>query len=429
MAVHQDLLTSNLSEGIKGGINVNERIWYPHMPLTDVFLRNLKPPTKPTKYRDGGGMYLYATPTGLKSWRLNYRYQGKYLTMTFGQYPRVSLKEARDKLYEAKKVLDAGLDPAQEKKVVKEAEILASQNSFEVVAREWFENKKNILNDSYSSRILGRLENDLFPFLASRPISEISAPELLAVLRKMEARGAVHTAHRCLQYCGQIFRYAIATGMLTHDLSADLRGALKPAASSHFSSLKDPEAIGQLLRSIDAYAGNGPIVKAALKMAPYVFVRPGELRHAEWKELNLEAAEWRIPAEKMKMKQVHIVPLSRQVLEIVKDLIPYTGQSRYLFPSFRVGDNRPISDVTLLAGLRRLGVSKEEMTVHGFRSIASTILNELGYNRDWIERQLAHEERNSVRAAYNYADYLKERKVMMQEWADYLDNLKSNIIL
>jgi integrase len=392
------------------------------MPLTDAFLKSLKPPTKPTKYRDGGGMYLYATSTGLKSWRFNYRFGGKYQTMNFGTYPIVTLKEAREKLFEAKKVLDSGIDPGVQKKVAKEAEHSDSLNSFAIVTKEWFERKKVGKNDAYTVRIWGRVEKELFPFLASRSISEITAPELLEVLRKVEARGAVDTAHRCLQYCSQIFRYAIATGRMAHDISADLRGALTPAIHTHMASLTDPHDVGGLLRSIDGYNGN-VMVRAALKMAPYVFVRPGELRHAEWSEINLEQAEWRIPADKMKMKLIHIVPLAHQVIDILKELQPYTGHGRFLFPSMRTED-RPISDVTLLAALRRMDYSKEEMTVHGFRSIASTLLNEQGYNRDWIERQLAHGEHSSVRAAYNYAEYLPERRKMMQSWADYLDGLK-----
>jgi integrase len=394
-----------------------------NMPLTDIFVKNLKPTDKPKKYKDIEGLYLFSAPSGLKSWRYNYRFQGKQYTLTFGAYPLMSLREAREKLFDAKRALKSGVNPGLQKKTLSEAAIAESKNSFEVVAREWFENKKINIKENYFSRILGRLENDIFPFLSNRLISEITAPELLEVLRKMEARGAVDTAHRCLQYCGQIFRYAIATGRMSHDVSADLKGALKPAVHSHFSSLQDPNEFGQLLRAMDGYTGN-LIVRAALRIAPYVFVRPGELRQAEWKDFNLDAAEWRIPAEKMKMKQVHIVPLSTQVIDIIKELQHYTGQNRFLFPSMRTGDSRPISDMTLLAGLRRLGFSSEEMTVHGFRSFASTRLNELGYNRDWIERQLAHSERNSVRAAYNYAEYLPERRKIMQEWANYLDNLK-----
>ena len=226
-----------------------------------------------------------------------------------------------------------------------------------------------------------------------------------------------------MQNCSQVFRYAIATGRAERDIAADLRGALKPVKETNLASIKEPKGIGALLRNIDAYTGN-VIVRAALRMAPYVFVRPGELRRAEWSEFSLDA-EWRIPAERMKMRQLHIVPLSRQVLTVLDDLRQYTGRGRYLFPSMRA-NSAPISDMTLLAGLPRLGYGKEEMTVHGFRSMASTLLNEQGYNRDWIERQLAHGERNSIRAAYNYAEYLPERRRMMQEWADYLDELRES---
>jgi integrase len=392
------------------------------MPLTDKEIRNLKPPMKPKKRKDGGGLYLYLTPNGLKSWRHDYAFQGKRNTLTFGTYPDVSLKVAREKLVDAKRLLRQGINPGLQKKAALTSQEAEKQDTFEAVSREWFETKKNGLKESYSSRIIGRIEHDLLPFLADRPISEITAPELLGVLRKIEARDAVVTAHRCLQYSGQIFRYAIATGRgVTHDISADLRGTLKSAVHSHFSSLTEPKKIGELLRTIDSYTGN-PVVTLALKMAPYVFVRPGELRQAEWTEIDLGSATWKIPAEKMKMKQAHFVPLATQVIAILEELRHYTGSGRYLFSSMRTND-RPISDMTLLAGLRRLGFSKEEMTIHGFRSIASTLLNERGYNRDWIERQLAHSE-HGVRAVYNYADYLPNRRIMMQEWADYLDSLK-----
>jgi hypothetical protein len=256
------------------------------MPLTDMFLKNLKPPARPPKYRDGGGMYLYATTSGLKSWRLNYRFQKKYLTMTFGTYPMITLKEARDKLVDAKRALNTGIDPGAQKKAVKEAIISEARNSFEAVAREWFERKKVGKKEAYTSRIWGRVEKELLPFLADRPIDAIKAPELLEALRRIESRGVVETAHRCLQYSGQIFRYAIATGRISHDISADLRGALTPAKHGHMASLTTAEAVGGLLRAIEAYNGNW-IVRAALKMAPYVFVRPGELRHAEWDEIDL----------------------------------------------------------------------------------------------------------------------------------------------
>lgn len=392
------------------------------MKLTDTYLRALKANGKVQKYSDGGGLYLHVSPTGGKLWRMGYRFEGKQKTLSFGKYPAVSLKDARNRRDEAKDLLAAGIDPGARKKAVKAAIKAETMNSFEVVAREWFERYKDSWVDHHGKKILARLENDIFPLIGGKAIGAVTAPELLEALRRIEARGAVETAHRALQNCGQIFRYAIATGRAERDTAADLRGALSPVKSTNFASITEPKDIGALLREIDAYPGN-MIVRAALRMAPYVFVRPGELRRAEWAEFSLESAEWRIPAARMKMRETHIVPLARQVLTILEDLHRFTGHGRYLFPSMRA-NSAPISDVTLLAALRRMGYDKDVMTVHGFRSMASTLLNEQGYNRDWIERQLAHGERNTVRASYNYAQYLPERRRMMQEWADYLDGLR-----
>lgn len=392
------------------------------MKLTDTYLRTLKANGKVQKYSDGGGLYLHVSPTGGKLWRMGYRFEGKQKTLSFGKYPAVSLKDARNRRDEAKDLLAAGIDPGARKKAVKAAIKAETMNSFEVVAREWFERYKDSWVDHHGKKILARLENDIFPLIGGKAIGAVTAPELLEALRRIEARGAVETAHRALQNCGQIFRYAIATGRAERDTAADLRGALSPVKSTNFASITEPKDIGALLREIDAYPGN-MIVRAALRMAPYVFVRPGELRRAEWAEFSLESAEWRIPAARMKMRETHIVPLARQMLTILEDLHRFTGHGRYLFPSMRV-NSAPISDVTLLAALRRMGYDKDVMTVHGFRSMASTLLNEQGYNRDWIERQLAHGERNTVRASYNYAQYLPERRRMMQEWADYLDGLR-----
>lgn len=392
------------------------------MKLTDTYLRTLKANGKVQKYSDGGGLYLHVSPTGGKLWRMGYRFEGKQKTLSFGKYPAVSLKDARNRRDEAKDLLAAGIDPGARKKAVKAAIKAETMNSFEVVAREWFERYKDSWVDHHGKKILARLENDIFPLIGGKAIGAVTAPELLEALRRIEARGAVETAHRALQNCGQIFRYAIATGRAERDTAADLRGALSPVKSTNFASITEPKDIGALLREIDAYPGN-MIVRAALRMAPYVFVRPGELRRAEWAEFSLESAEWRIPAARMKMRETHIVPLARQMLTILEDLHRFTGHGRYLFPSMRA-NSAPISDVTLLAALRRMGYDKDVMTVHGFRSMASTLLNEQGYNRDWIERQLAHGERNTVRASYNYAQYLPERRRMMQEWADYLDGLR-----
>jgi len=391
--------------------------------LTDTFLRNLKTTGKVQKHSDGGGLYIHVSSTGGKLWRMAYSFGGKQKTLSFGAYPAVSLKDARQKREEAKEQLAKGIDPGAHKKAVKAAVRAEIANSFEVVAREWFDKFKDSWVPHHSTKILARLENDIFPLIGGKAVGSVTAPQLLEALRRIEARGAIDTAHRTLQNCGQIFRYAIATGRAERDTAADLRDALTPVKHISFASITEPKAIGALLRNIDAYPGN-LIVQAALRMAPYVFVRPGELRRAEWAEFNLVDAEWRIPAARMKMRQVHIVPLARQVVSILEDLQQYTGNGRYLFPSMRA-NSAPISDVTLLAALRRMGYGKEEMTVHGFRSMASTLLNEQGYNRDWIERQLAHGERNSVRAAYNYAEYLPERRRMMQEWATYLDGLRA----
>lgn len=392
------------------------------MKLSDVTLRRVKATDKPQKFADGGGLYLYVAPTGGKLWRMDYRFEGKRKTLSFGAYPTVGLKDARARREEAKGQIAAGIDPGAHKKAAKEAARADTDSTFEIVAREWFNRQKDGWAESHAGKIMARLERDIFPVLGGRPVWDITAPMLLEALRRIESRGAVDTAHRALQTCGQVFRYAIATGRAEHNIAADLKGALPPVRGGHFASVKEPAAVGGLLRAIDAYTGN-IIVRAALRIAPYVLVRPVELRRAEWAEFNLDANEWRIPATRMKMRELHIVPLARQVKEILAELHQYTGGGRYLFPSMRA-NTATISDVTLLAALRRLGYGKDEMTVHGFRSMASTLLNEQGYNRDWIEKQLAHGERDTVRASYNFAQYLPERRKMMQEWADYLDELR-----
>jgi integrase len=410
-----------------GIFSMTDRPQYPqgghtNMKLTDTFVRNIKSDGKMQKHADGGGLYLHISPAGGQRWRMAYRFDGKQKTLSFGAYPAVSLKDARTRREEAKKQLAAGIDPGAHKKAVKAAIRAEATTSFEIVAREWHIKQSAAWVQGHSEKIIARLEKYIFPLIGAKPVNTITASELLEALRRIEAKGTIETAHRALQNCSQVFRYAIATDRAERDTAADLRGALVPVKSGNFATVTEPDTIGALLRDINAYPGNA-VVCAALRMAPYVFVRPGELRRAEWPEINLDAAEWRIPAARMKMRETHIVPLARQVMGILTDLHQYTGHSRYLFPSLRA-DSAPISDVTLLAALRRLGYGKEEMTVHGFRSMASTLLNEQGYNRDWIERQLAHGERNAVRAAYNYAEYLPERRRMMQEYADHLDELR-----
>ncbi|MEW6489347.1 MAG: integrase arm-type DNA-binding domain-containing protein [Thermodesulfobacteriota bacterium] len=392
------------------------------MPLTDTAIRNAKPATKPRKLSDERGLYLEVAPSGGKWWRLKYRFGGKEKRLSLGVYPDVGLKDARDRRDDARKLLANGIDPGAVRKAEKAAGTVRAANSFEVVAREWYAKFSPGWVPSHGGRILRRLEKDVFPWIGARPVAEVAAPELLRVVRRIESRGALETAHRALQNCGQVFRYAVATGRADRDPSGDLRGALPPVKERHHPSITDPKEIGALLRAIDDYTGDF-VTKCALGLAPLVFVRPGELRRGEWSEVNMEAAEWRIPAERMKSRAPHLVPLSRQALDVLRELHPLTGAGRYLFPGAR-SSSRPMSENTVNAALRRLGYAKDEMTGHGFRSMASTLLNEQGWHRDAIERQLAHGERDSVRAAYNYAEHLAERRRMMQAWADFLDGLR-----
>lgn len=336
----------------------------------------------------------------------------------------MSLSEAREKRDQARKLLAAGVDPGENRKAQKSAKMDSAANSFEVIAREWFGKFSPSWAASHADKIIRRLERDVFPWIGKQPIADITAPTLLATMRRIENRGAVETAHRALQNCSQIFRYAIATGRAIRDPGADLRGALPPSKGKHHASITDPKAIGELLRAVAGYQGS-LITKCALQLAPLFFVRPGELRKAEWAEFNFDTAEWRIPAERMKMREQHIVPLSTQAIAILKELQPLTGSGRYVFPGART-NGRPMSENTVNAGLRRLGYGSDQMTGHGFRSMASTLLNEQGWNRDAIERQLAHAERDTIRAAYNYAEHLPERRKMMQHWADYLDSIATD---
>ena len=390
------------------------------MALTATTIKTCKPKDKAYKLTDGGGLYLLVSPSGGKWWRFDYRFQSKRKTLSMGVYPAISLKDARDRRDEAKKQLANGIDPAMVRKSQKHQQ--SQPNTFEAVAREWHAKFKPGWSDTHASRLLRLLERDIFPWLGSMPVSDVSSPLLLQTIRRIETR-SLDTAHRAMQNCGQVFRYAIATGRQQNDPTHALKGAIPPIRDNHFASITHPEQIGPLLRAIEGYKGEF-ITQSALRLGPLVFVRPGELRHAEWSEINLEIGEWRIPSEKMKMGQPHIVPLARQSIVLLTDLQPLTGTGQYLFPSVRSLD-RPLSENTINAALRRLGYTKDEMTGHGFRSMASTLLNEQGWNRDHIERQLAHAERNKIRAAYNYADYLPERRKMMQAWADYLDTLKA----
>lgn len=358
-----------------------------------------------------------------KYFRFDYRFLGKRKTLALGVYPEVKLAEAREKRDEARKLLQNDIDPALYKKETKVRMREQAADNFEAIALEWFTKNKHTWTDGHSRTIIRRLELNVFPWLRTRPVASISAPELLSVLRRIEDRGALETSHRVKQICGQVFRYAIATGRAERDPSADLRGALPPTKPQHMATITDPQHIGELLRVIDGYEGH-LITRCALRLAPLVFVRPGELRHAEWTEINFDLAEWKIPAEKMKMRSPHIIPLSKQSIQILRDIEPLTGQGRYVFPSLR-STERAMSNNTILAALRRMGYAKEEMSGHGFRAMASTILHEQGWPPDVIERQLAHAERNNVRAAYNHAQHLPERRRMMQAWADYLEGIKA----
>lgn len=399
------------------------------MALTDTACRKAKPEAKPKRMADGSGLYLEVMPNGSKYWRLKYRYAGKEKRLALGVYPEVSLKEARDHQDAARRLLREGLDPGIARKSAKIAQ--TGRDSFRTLALEWLAQTSGKRVESTNKTIKTRLEADLLPWLGSRTINEIKAPELLAVLRRVEARGSLVVAKRLRQIAGQIFRYAIATGRADRDPSGDLRGALKsPGAERHHAALTTPAEVGALMRAIDGYQGQF-VTRCALMLSPLLFVRPGELRSAEWSEFDLDAAEWRIPETRMKMRQAHIVPLSTQAIALLKELMPLTGQGilgrpdvpRYLFPGARTR-TRPMSNNTVNAALRRIGYTGTQMTAHGFRATARTLLAEQGWQPDAIERQLAHKASGPLRAAYDRAQYLSERRRMMQAWADYLGALK-----
>lgn len=392
------------------------------MPLTDVAIRKAKAAEKPIKLYDERGLYLEVSPGGGKWWRLKYRIDGKEKRLSLGVYPDVGLKEARDRRDAARKLLADGVDPSENRKAQKAVKANRAANSFEILAREWYAKFSSTWADLHRDRVLRRLERDVFPWIGPRPVAEVTAIELLSVIRRVEGRGALDTAHRVLSTCGQVFRYAVATARAKHDPSGDLRGALPPAETNHFAATTDPNRVAEILRAMDGYEGTF-IVKCALRLAPLVFVRPGELRKAEWVDMDLEAAEWRYFVTKT--KTYHIVPLSTQAVEILRELKPLTESGRYVFPSAR-SITRPMSENAVLAAMRRMGIGKEEMTGHGFRAVARTILDEvLGVRPDFIEHQLAHAVRDPNGRAYNRTAHLAERRKMMQQWADYLDKLKT----
>src|SRR6266851_1390928 len=409
------------------------------MPLTDVAIRNAKPAEvirngkpvllngepvrKACKLSDSRGLYLLVNPDGGKYWRLKYRFGGKEKLLALGVYPEVRGAEAREKRDDAKRILKAGSDPSEVRKAQKRATVIATSNTFESIAREWIEQQRNRWTSDHAARVLDSIESEVFPHLGGRPISTITAPELLAVLRKVESRGALETAQRVLQRSDSIFRYAVATGRAERSPAGDLRGALKAPKHKNRNALSAAD-LPEFLRKLEAYDGHVQ-TKLAMRMQVLTWVRPGELRAAEWSEFDVGAGEWRIPAERMKMRQPHIVPLARQALEVLEQLRLLTGRGRFLFPN-QSNARACMSENTILFALYRMGYHSRA-TGHGFRATASTILNEQGWKADAIERQLAHKEPNKVRAAYHRSVYLDERRKMMQAWADYLDALAAGV--
>lgn len=409
--------------------------------LTDAKIRAAKPTEKPYKLADGEGLYLLITPTGARLWRFKYRYAGREKLLAFGGYQpgssnHVPLAEARERLTTAKRQLRDGIDPSAARKAEKQARVDREEGSFERVAREWHAKQSPTWSADYAEKELRQLVLHVFPAIGDKPVNELTSRDLLHVLQKIETKGRAETAHRVRRSLSAIMRYAVVTHRAENDPSAALKGALAPVPNNHFAAITNPKKVGELLRAIRAYDG-AAATRAALQLAALTFVRPGELRAARWEEFTLDLADppkgrkpehpdpqWRIPAERMKMRQQHIVPLSTQAVAVLRELHHVTGPDGYLFPSVR-STSRCMSENTINAALRAMGFAQDEMTGHGFRHMASTLLHERGYRSEWIERQLAHGDTNAVRARYNYAEHLAERRTMMQEWADYLDGLAS----
>jgi integrase len=390
------------------------------MLLNDTIIRNTKPSLKQRKLFDGGGLYLILRPNGARWWRIKYYFENVEKTLSLGVYPEVSLKRARERREEIRRLVADGIDPGTKRKAEKRARV----NTFEAVAREWIDQRSPNWTKPYRGLVVRRFEKNIFPWIGSKPVRTLCAADVLDCLQRVHKRGALETAHRVRASCSDVMRYAVATRRAERDPIVDLKGALPPAKHEHFASITDPVQVGQLLRAIDGYQAKAFAVSASLLLSPLVFVRPTELRLARWTEFNLDGAEWRIPPKRMKMKVPHVVPLSKQAVAILRELNLVTGPDGFLFPSIRTA-SRPMSNNTVNSALRRLGYTGAEMTGHGFRSMASTLLNEQGWNPDAVERQLAHSEQNDVRAAYNYAEHLPLRRRMMQAWADYLDGLRA----
>jgi len=401
--------------------------------LSDAQVRTAKPADKEYKLADGGGLYLLVTTSGGKLWHFDYRYGGKRKTASFGVYPQVTLSAARGQRDDAKKMLSNGVDPGVNKRAQRDSKSSAQANSFEVIAREWHDIKKDEWSESHASKMLQRFEKNIFPWLGARPISEIEPPEVLEVLRRMESRGALETAKKMKYACGQVFRYAVASGRASRDQTADLKDALKTPLTKNMAALTAPKEVAELLRSSDEYGGTF-VVKCALRLAPLFFCRPGELRHTEWSEIDFDNAELNVPFERLKMKKTEklknkgklfLIPLSRQSVAILKELHPLTRHSKYVFPGHR-SPSRCMSENAVLLALRKMGFSKEEMTGHGFRAMARTMIREqLHLEAEYIEIQLAHKTKAPNGTAYDRVSFLPERRQMMQTWADYLDRLKA----
>lgn len=389
--------------------------------LTDTTIKNAKPKDKPYNLTDGGGLYLKVMTAG-KYWRYNYSFNGKQKTYAMGVYPDTSLKQARDSHQAARELLAQGVDPSTHKQESKAAQVALTENSFEMVAREWYGKFSGKWSKDHAANVLTRLEKDLFPFIGNKPIAEIEPPAILKCLRRIEERGALDSAHRAKTTAGQVFRFAVSIGKATRDPTPDLQGALPPPDRKHFAALTDPKEVGQLLRDIADYHGS-PETIVALQLSAYLFQRPGEIRAMQWAEINFETAQWTIPAERMKRRKAHTVPLSRQVLALLGELQPLTGRRVYAFPS-RTDINKPMGANTLIGALRKIGYDNDTMTAHGFRALASTMLYEMGYPADVIEKQLAHSVGNTIRQAYDRSQHLDQRTAMMQQWADYLDSLR-----
>lgn len=397
------------------------------MPLNDLQIKSAKPPDgpKPLRLWDGGGLYIEITRAGSKLWRLKYRFDKKEKRLALGDYPSVGLKEARKRRDEARSLLSGGMDPGAVKRAQKAGRREAAANSFEVTARRWYEANKKTWTEKYAKKTLAMLERDVFPWLGPRPVSELEPPDFLATVRRIEARGYHETAHRALQRCGQVMRFAVAEGLASRDPTADLRGALASWEVKHMPSVTDPTRVGQILKMFDEeFKGTFP-VQCALKLAPLLFTRPQELRRARWADIDLKEAMWSVPAEEMKMREPLLVPLPSQAVEILKDMEAYSGHLEWVFPGAR-DPKKHMSDAAVNKAMQRLGIDTQtELTGHGFRAMARTILHErLGFDPHWIEQQLAHKTPGPLGAAYARAKFLDQRKEMMQSWADYLDNLK-----